>query len=65
MRGKVWMVATRLTITLTAVLFGLWMVPGISAAAEAVAMVMQAHPGTVFDEINLTPLKKVIQFRQT
>jgi short-subunit dehydrogenase len=31
--------------------------------AEAVAMVLNAHPGTVFDEINLNPLKKVIQFK--
>jgi short-subunit dehydrogenase len=31
--------------------------------AEAVAMVLSAHPGTVFDEINLSPLQKVIQFR--
>lgn len=30
--------------------------------AEVVAMVLNAHPGTVFDEINLNPLKKVIQF---
>ena len=33
--------------------------------AEAVAMVIKAHPGTVFDEINLNPLKKVIQFRSS
>ncbi|MDJ0807789.1 MAG: SDR family oxidoreductase [Gammaproteobacteria bacterium] len=33
--------------------------------AEAVALVLRAHPGTVFDEINLNPLKKVIQFRST
>jgi hypothetical protein len=32
--------------------------------AEAAAMVLTAHPGTVFDEINLNPLKRVIQFRQ-
>lgn len=31
--------------------------------AEAVSMVLKAHPGTVFDEINLNPLKKVIQFK--
>ncbi|MEN8178999.1 MAG: SDR family oxidoreductase [Pseudomonadota bacterium] len=31
--------------------------------AEAVVMILKAHPGTVFDEINLNPLKKVIQFR--
>lgn len=31
--------------------------------AETVAMVLKAHPGTVFDEINLNPLKRVIQFR--
>ncbi|MCG7874019.1 MAG: SDR family oxidoreductase [Candidatus Thiodiazotropha lotti] len=30
--------------------------------AEAVHWVLNAHPGTVFDEINLNPLKKVIQF---
>jgi NADP-dependent 3-hydroxy acid dehydrogenase YdfG len=28
--------------------------------AEAVSMVLDAHPGTVFEEINLNPLKKVI-----
>jgi NADP-dependent 3-hydroxy acid dehydrogenase YdfG len=33
--------------------------------AEAVHMVLQAHPGTVFDEINLSPLKRVIQFKST
>ena len=33
--------------------------------AQAVVMVLKAHPGTVFDEINLNPLKKVIQFRPT
>lgn len=33
--------------------------------AEAVAMVLKAHPGTVFDEINLNPLKRVIQFKQS
>ncbi|MEN8167342.1 MAG: SDR family oxidoreductase [Pseudomonadota bacterium] len=31
--------------------------------AEAVSLVLKAHPGTVFDEINLNPLKKVIQFK--
>jgi 3-hydroxy acid dehydrogenase / malonic semialdehyde reductase len=31
--------------------------------AEVVNMVLTAHPGTVFDEINLNPLKKVIQFK--
>ncbi len=30
--------------------------------AEVVHWVLNAHPGTVFDEINLNPLKKVIQF---
>ncbi|MBL3526400.1 MAG: SDR family oxidoreductase [gamma proteobacterium endosymbiont of Lamellibrachia anaximandri] len=30
--------------------------------AEAVVMIIQAHPGTVFDEINLSPLKKVVDF---
>jgi len=34
-----------------------------SDIAEAVAMVLAAPPGTVFDEINLSPLKKVIDFR--
>ena len=32
--------------------------------ADAVEMVLQAHPGTVFDEINLNPLKKVIRFKK-
>ena len=32
--------------------------------ADAVALVLQAHPGTVFDEINLNPLKKVIRFKK-
>jgi short-subunit dehydrogenase len=32
--------------------------------ADAVILVLGAHPGTVFDEINLTPLKKVIQFKK-
>lgn len=31
--------------------------------AEAVMLVLNAHPGTVFDEINLNPLKKVISFK--
>ena len=31
--------------------------------AEAVKLVLQAPPGTVFDEINLNPLKKVIRFK--
>jgi short-subunit dehydrogenase len=31
--------------------------------ADAVEMVLKAHPATVFDEINLNPLKKVIKFR--
>ena len=31
--------------------------------AEAVHMVLMSPPGTVFDEINLNPLKKVIQFK--
>jgi NADP-dependent 3-hydroxy acid dehydrogenase YdfG len=30
--------------------------------AEVVHWVLNAHPGTVFDEINLNPLKRVIQF---
>jgi 3-hydroxy acid dehydrogenase / malonic semialdehyde reductase len=30
--------------------------------AEAVAMVLNARPGTVFDEINLSPQKKVLRF---
>ncbi len=34
-----------------------------SDVAQAVAMVLTAPPGTVFDEINLSPLKKVIEFR--
>jgi NADP-dependent 3-hydroxy acid dehydrogenase YdfG len=33
--------------------------------AEAVRLVLKAHPGTVFDEINLNPLKQVIQFKST
>jgi NADP-dependent 3-hydroxy acid dehydrogenase YdfG len=33
--------------------------------AEAVQMVLNAHPGTVFDEINLNPLKQVLQFKST
>lgn len=32
--------------------------------AETVAMVLQAHAGTVFDEIDLNPLKKVIRFKK-
>lgn len=32
--------------------------------AEAVNLVLHAHPGTVFDEINLNPLKKVIRFNK-
>ena len=32
--------------------------------ADAVSMVLGAHPGTVFDEINLNPLKKVIKFKK-
>ncbi|MCU7843090.1 MAG: SDR family oxidoreductase [Candidatus Thiodiazotropha sp. (ex Monitilora ramsayi)] len=32
--------------------------------ANAVEMVLQAHPGTVFDEININPLKKVIRFKK-
>ncbi|PVV16147.1 MAG: hypothetical protein B6D77_01265 [gamma proteobacterium symbiont of Ctena orbiculata] len=31
--------------------------------ANTVMLVVHAHPGTVFDEINLNPLKKVIQFK--
>ena len=30
--------------------------------AAAVAMVLHARPGTVYDEINLSPLKRVIDF---
>jgi hypothetical protein len=30
--------------------------------AGAVMMVLEARPGAVFDEININPLKKVIQF---
>jgi len=30
--------------------------------ANAVSMVLSTHPGTNFDEINLSPLQKVIQF---
>lgn len=33
--------------------------------AAAILMILQAHPGTVFDEINLNPLKRVIQFKPT
>jgi NADP-dependent 3-hydroxy acid dehydrogenase YdfG len=33
--------------------------------AQAVHMALAAHPGTVFDEINLQPLKQVIQFKST
>ncbi len=33
--------------------------------ADTVDMVLHAHPGTVFDEINLNPLKKVIQSRKS
>ncbi|MBT3016475.1 MAG: SDR family oxidoreductase [Candidatus Thiodiazotropha sp. (ex Clathrolucina costata)] len=31
--------------------------------ADTVMLVLRSHPGTVFDEINLNPLKKVIQFK--
>ncbi len=31
--------------------------------AQAVRLVLEAPPGTVFDEINLNPLKKVIRFK--
>ncbi|MEW8508278.1 MAG: SDR family oxidoreductase [Candidatus Thiodiazotropha sp.] len=31
--------------------------------ANAVMLALEAHPGTVFDEINLNPLKKVIAFK--
>ncbi|MEW8057131.1 MAG: SDR family oxidoreductase [Candidatus Thiodiazotropha sp.] len=31
--------------------------------ADTVMLVLGSHPGTVFDEINLNPLKKVIQFK--
>lgn len=34
-----------------------------SDIAAQVAMVLAARPGTVFDEINLSPLKKVISFK--
>ena len=34
-----------------------------SDIADALAMVLAAPPGTVFDEINLSPLKKVIEHR--
>ncbi len=30
--------------------------------ADAVALVLSARPGTVFDQINLSPLKKVVRF---
>lgn len=33
--------------------------------ADAVSLVIHARPGTVFDEINLSPLKKVIQFNKS
>jgi short-subunit dehydrogenase len=39
-----------------------YLLPG--DVAEAVAMVLSARPGTCFDEINLSPLKKVVQFRK-
>ncbi len=50
---------------------GLDFAPGESAdnalrpedVAGAVAMILAAPPGTVFDEINLSPLKKVVRFR--
>lgn len=32
--------------------------------AAAVSMVLSSRQGTVFDEINLSPLKKVVQFRK-
>jgi NADP-dependent 3-hydroxy acid dehydrogenase YdfG len=32
--------------------------------ADTVMLVLNAHPGTVFDEINLNPLKKVIEFKK-
>lgn len=32
--------------------------------AEAVVMVLSRRQGTVFDEINVTPLKKVVRFRR-
>jgi 3-hydroxy acid dehydrogenase/malonic semialdehyde reductase len=32
--------------------------------AEALAMVLESRPGTVFDEITLSPLKKVVTFRK-
>ena len=31
--------------------------------AQAIALVLEAPPGTVFDEINLSPLKRVVAFR--
>ena len=33
--------------------------------ADAVALVLGSRPGIVFDEINLSPLKKVIEFCKT
>ena len=33
--------------------------------AAAVAMILAARPGTVFDEINLSPLKKAVHFVKT
>lgn len=32
--------------------------------AEAVSLIINARPGTVVDEINLSPLKKVIKFKE-
>ncbi len=34
----------------------------VDDVAEAVSIVLSAPPGTVFDEINLSPMKKVIRF---
>ena len=31
--------------------------------ASTVAMVLQAPPGTVYDEINLNPLQRVVRFK--
>jgi hypothetical protein len=31
--------------------------------AEVVKLILYSRPGTVFDEINLSPLKKVIDFK--
>ncbi|MGD9169471.1 MAG: SDR family oxidoreductase [Candidatus Thiodiazotropha sp.] len=36
----------------------------VKDVADTVMLVLDAHPGTVFDEINLNPLKKVIYFKK-